>query len=52
MNRIAWRTPVPVLNALDTAFTHAHETLLWESKGHSARHTFNYYLTNDPDSRA
>ena len=29
------------------ASTHAHETLLWASKG--ARHTFNYDLINGPD---
>jgi site-specific DNA-methyltransferase (adenine-specific) len=28
---------------------HAHETLLWASKGKGARHTFNYDLINSPD---
>jgi site-specific DNA-methyltransferase (adenine-specific) len=28
---------------------HAHETLLWASKGKGARHTFNYNLINSPD---
>ena len=28
------------------ASTHAHETLLWASKGKGARHTFNYDLIN------
>jgi site-specific DNA-methyltransferase (adenine-specific) len=31
------------------ASTHAHETLLWTSKGKGARHTFNYDLINSPD---
>ena len=31
------------------ASTHAHETLLWASKGRGARHTFNYDLINSPD---
>jgi len=35
---------------MHTAFTHAHETLLWASKGKGARHTFNYDLVNSPDS--
>jgi site-specific DNA-methyltransferase (adenine-specific) len=32
---------------LHTAFTHAHETLIWASKG--TRHTFNYDLINSPN---
>jgi site-specific DNA-methyltransferase (adenine-specific) len=28
------------------AWAHAHETLLWASKGKGARHTFNYNLIN------
>jgi site-specific DNA-methyltransferase (adenine-specific) len=28
------------------AWTHAHETLIWASKGKGARHTFNYDLIN------
>jgi site-specific DNA-methyltransferase (adenine-specific) len=31
------------------AWAHAHETLLWASKGKGARHTFNYDLINSPD---
>ena len=31
------------------AWTHAHETLLWASKGKGARHIFNYDLINSPD---
>jgi site-specific DNA-methyltransferase (adenine-specific) len=35
------------------ARTHAHETLLWASKGKGgARHTFNYYLVNSPNPDA
>jgi DNA methylase len=45
-NQITWAKPDPPPNALHTAFTHAHETLLWASKGRSARHTFNYDLIN------
>jgi site-specific DNA-methyltransferase (adenine-specific) len=33
------------------ACTHAHETLLWASKGKGARHTFNYDLINAPGSQ-
>jgi site-specific DNA-methyltransferase (adenine-specific) len=49
INQIAWQKPDPVPNALHTAFTHAHETLLWASKGRGARHTFNYDLINSPN---
>jgi site-specific DNA-methyltransferase (adenine-specific) len=31
------------------ACTHAHETLIWASKGNGARHTFNYELVNSPN---
>ena len=48
-NQPAWQKPDPVPNALHTAFTHAHETLIWPSKGRRARHTFNYDLINSPD---
>ena len=51
INQIAWQKPDPPPNALHTAFTHAHETLLWASKGRGARHTFNYDLVNDPGSQ-
>jgi len=47
INQIVWQKPDPPPNALHTAFTHAHETLLWASKGTS--HTFNYELINAPD---
>jgi site-specific DNA-methyltransferase (adenine-specific) len=47
INQIAWQKPDPVPNALHTAFTHAHETLLWASKGRG--HTFNYDLVNSLD---
>ena len=52
-NQITWEKPDPPPNALHTAFTHAHETLLWASKGRGARHTFNYDLINshDPDTQ-
>jgi hypothetical protein len=52
MNQIAWAKPDPVPNALHTAFTHAHETLIWASRGKSARHTFNYDLINSPNPNA
>lgn len=48
MNQISWVKPDPPPNALQTAFTHAHEPLLWASRG--SRHTFNYDLINSPDS--
>ena len=50
INDITWQKPDPPPNAMHTAFTHAHETLLWASKGKGARHTFNYDLVNSPDS--
>ncbi len=34
------------------AWTHAHETLLWASKGGGSRHTFNYDLINSRDPKA
>ncbi len=51
-NRITWAKPDPPPSVLHTAFTHAHETLLWASKGKSARHTCNYDLPNSPDPSA
>src|SRR5688572_1012199 len=47
MNSLVWHKPDPPPNALHTTFTHAHETLLWASKG--KEHTFNYDLINSPD---
>ncbi len=52
INNVIWEKPDPVPNALHTAFTHAHETLLWASRGRGARHTFNYDLINGPDPGA
>ena len=49
INQITWAKPDPPPNALHTAFTHAHETLLWASKERGARHTFNYDLINSRD---
>ena len=34
------------------AWAHAHETLIWASRGRGARHTFNYDLINSPDPGA
>ncbi len=48
-NSVVWQKPDPPPNALRTAFTHAHETLIWASKGPRARHTFNHDLVNSPD---
>ena len=52
-NQITWAKPDPPPNALHTAFTHAHEALLWASRGKGARHTFNYEFINshDPDTQ-
>ncbi|MDQ3912472.1 MAG: site-specific DNA-methyltransferase [Actinomycetota bacterium] len=47
INSIVWEKPNPPSNALHSAFTHAHETLLWVSKGRG--YTFNYDLINSPD---
>ena len=52
INQIAWAKPDPPPNALHTAFTHAHETLLWASKAGSSRYTFNYNLINCQDPSA
>jgi site-specific DNA-methyltransferase (adenine-specific) len=52
INQITWAKPDPPPNALHTAFTHAHETLLWASKGRGSRHTFNYDLINSRDPSA
>ena len=49
MNEIIWYKPNATPNALHTAFTHAHETLLWASKSRHARYTFNYDLINSPN---
>ena len=38
--------PSPVLS--QRAWAHAHETLIWASRGKGARHTFNYDLVNSP----
>lgn len=48
-NQIIWLKSDPVPNALHTTFTHAHENLLWVSRGRSSRHTFNYDLINSPN---
>ena len=50
INSIVWHKPDPPPNALHTAFTHAHETLLWASKGKG--YTFNYNLINSPHPSA
>jgi site-specific DNA-methyltransferase (adenine-specific) len=47
INNIVWSKPNATPNALHTAFTHAHETLIWASKGRG--HTFNYELVNSPN---
>ena len=48
INSVAWEKPDPPPNALHTAFTHAHETLIWAGK-RGARHTFNYDAINSGD---
>ena len=48
VNDVVWHKPDPPPNARHTAFTHAHETLVWARK-RGARHTFNYDLLNGPD---
>ena len=51
INSVAWEKPDPPPNALHTAFTHAHETLVWAGK-RGARHTFNYDAVNAGDPAA
>ena len=50
INSLVWQKPDPPPNALHTAFTHAHETLLWATKGEG--YTFNYNLINSPNPTA
>jgi site-specific DNA-methyltransferase (adenine-specific) len=50
INSLVWHKPDPPPNALHTAFTHAHETLLWATKGKG--YTFNYDLINALDPTA
>jgi site-specific DNA-methyltransferase (adenine-specific) len=52
INDLIWHKPNAAPNAMHTSFTHAHETLLWASKGRGVRHTFNYELINAPDPGA
>lgn len=52
INQVTWEKPDPPPNALHTAFTHAHETIIWASKGKAARHTFNYDLINSREPNA
>jgi site-specific DNA-methyltransferase (adenine-specific) len=52
INAVAWEKPDPPPNALHTAFTHAHETIVWARKEHRSRHTFNYDLINSIDPSA
>jgi site-specific DNA-methyltransferase (adenine-specific) len=52
INAIAWEKPDPPPNALHTAFTHAHETIVWASKRRGSRHTFNYDLINSRNPKA
>ncbi len=42
LNDIVWRKANPMPNFKGTRFTNAHETLIWASRGESARYTFNY----------
>jgi site-specific DNA-methyltransferase (adenine-specific) len=50
INSVVWEKPDPPPNALHTAFTHAHETLIWASKG--SGHTFNHHLINSPNPQS
>ena len=51
INPVVWEKPDPPPNALRTAFTHAHETLVWAVR-RGARHTFNHDLVNSRDPAA
>ena len=48
INDVIWAKTDPPPNARHTTFTHAHETIIWASRGKGARHTFNYDLVNSP----
>jgi modification methylase len=43
LNDVLWIKTNPMPNFRGARFTNAHETLLWASKGRSARYTFNYH---------
>ncbi len=51
INPVVWKKPDPPPSALRTAFTHAHETLVWAIR-RGARHTFNYDAINSWDPAA
>ena len=42
LNDVIWRKSNPMPNFRGKRFTHAHETLIWASKGDTAKPTFNY----------
>lgn len=42
LNDIIWNKTNPMPNFKGTRFANAHETLLWCSKSHDAKYTFNY----------
>ncbi len=49
LNDIAWYKPNAAPNLGCRMFTASHETLLWASKGKTAKHTFNYHDMRDGD---
>lgn len=42
LNDVVWRKSNPMPNFRGKRLTNAHETLIWASKGESAKYTFNY----------
>ena len=42
LNDIIWNKVNPMPNFKGTRFTNAHETLIWASKNHNSKYTFNY----------
>ncbi len=43
LNDVLWVKTNPMPNFRGVRFTNAHETLIWASKGKSAKYTFNYH---------
>ena len=42
LNDVVWRKSNPMPNFRGKRFTNAHETLIWASRGDTAKYTFNY----------
>ena len=43
LNDIIWHKSNPMPNFKGTRFTNAHETIIWASKNHNSKYSFNYH---------